>query len=204
LGGTRAWTREESSRLARIAIDLPSSLDSDWRIDVRKSHARPPGPMRERLTTLSALCRDKAREVFAWRGQRAQGQPSRGDAQPIWISAPASSASRYRINREHPLIVNILRNADANAAELDAMLTLIERSVPVERIWLDVSEAEGVAAPSLSPAEINVLTEQLARIGRTLPPDMSAEDRAHQLTRHLPGNTEALKTALLKTLKSTA
>jgi hypothetical protein len=81
---------------------------------------------------------------------------------------------------------------------------LIERSVPVERIWLDVSEAEGVSAPRLTRAEINDIAEQLAGIGRTLPPEMSTEERADLLTRYLPGDTDALKNALIKRLTSTA
>jgi len=68
LGGARAWTREESSRLARIEIDLPVDMDVDWRIDVRKSQARPPGSLRARLTAIAEHCREQAREVFVWRG----------------------------------------------------------------------------------------------------------------------------------------
>src|SRR5207248_3322441 len=100
LGGARAWTREESSRLARIAVDLPAALDSDWRIDVRKSQARPPGSMRARLTAIAVLCRDQAREVFAWRGHRARAQAARSNDQPVWVAA-SGGASRYRINRDH-------------------------------------------------------------------------------------------------------
>src|SRR5262249_27183076 len=49
LGGTRAWTREEPSRLARIRIDIPNTADRDWRIDIRKAIARPPDAIRKRL-----------------------------------------------------------------------------------------------------------------------------------------------------------
>ena len=49
LGGARAWTRDEFSRLARIQVDLPTEMDTDWRIDVRKSQARPPGNLRPGL-----------------------------------------------------------------------------------------------------------------------------------------------------------
>lgn len=77
LGGVRTWTRDEASRLARIEVDLPTDLDRDWRIDVRKSQARPPGALRARLTAIGGRCRQEAREVFAFRGQgpRARGVP---------------------------------------------------------------------------------------------------------------------------------
>jgi hypothetical protein len=202
LGGTRAWTRDESSRLARIAIDLPADLDSDWRIDVRKSQARPPGGMRPRLTTIASLCRDKAREVFAWRGQRARGQVLRGTDQPVWVGTPGKTASRYRINREHPSVACVLRKAGSEGAVVDALLSIIERSVPVERIWLDVSEADGAAPPELTKDEISVLAEQLAAIARALPANIPLSERADQLIRHLPGDTTKLREALLVVLQA--
>ncbi|MDP2782876.1 AIPR family protein [Devosia sp.] len=69
LGGSRTWTRDEASRLSRIQVDLPTGMDRDWRIDVRKSQARPPGTLRGRLTAIAGHCRKEAREVFAFRGQ---------------------------------------------------------------------------------------------------------------------------------------
>jgi hypothetical protein len=39
LGGRRAWTREESHRLARISVDITNTSDIDWKIDIRKSIA---------------------------------------------------------------------------------------------------------------------------------------------------------------------
>ena len=147
LGGTRAWTREESSRLARIAIDLDAPLDGAWRIDVRKSQARPPGPLRQRLTMIAMNCRDKAREVFVWRGQGVRGRSSRPHDQPMWVPGSAGQKTVYRLNREHPAIKAAMGQAEQRVEVLAGLLSLIERTVPVERIWLDVSEAEGIAAP---------------------------------------------------------
>jgi hypothetical protein len=203
LGGTRAWTREESSRLARIAVDLPLTLDSEWRIDVRKSQARPPGAMRSRLTTIAALCRHKAREVFAWRGHRARGQARSADDHPVWLNSPGNVTARYRINREHPSIAEVLRRAAADAPVIDAVFTLVERAVPVERIWLDVSEAEGAPAPEVGVEEVDALAIQLAAVARMLPASTPAEQRADQLIRHLPGNTARLRSALLRLLEPT-
>src|SRR5262249_56049932 len=64
LGGTRTWTREESSRLARIRIDIPNTADRDWRIDIRKAIARPPDAVRKRLQDIADDVRRRAREVF--------------------------------------------------------------------------------------------------------------------------------------------
>jgi hypothetical protein len=41
------YPKEEQFKLARIQIDLPNTMDSDWDIDVKKSRARPPGSIRD-------------------------------------------------------------------------------------------------------------------------------------------------------------
>lgn len=141
LGGHREWTKDESSRLARIAIDLPQSADALWRIDVRKARARPPAALRGRLSAMGGQCRDRAREVFAWRGGQVRtSRPGQEPPAPVWNEEHRSGKRRYRINREHPVIAGLL-GSDAGTRRLArAAISLIERSVPVERIWLDISE----------------------------------------------------------------
>lgn len=75
LGKGRAWTREETSRLARIRIDVANTGDEDWRIDIRKAIARPPDAIRSRLEAIADDIRRRAREVFVHRGQYGPRTP---------------------------------------------------------------------------------------------------------------------------------
>lgn len=201
LGGVRTWTRDEASRLARIQVDLPVGLDRDWRIDVRKSQARPPGALRSRLTAIAGRCREEAREVFAFRGRgpRIQGAST---ATAVWIASRGPKGVRYTINRDHPLIA-ACRQAIGGTAALDAVLSIVERSVPVERIWLDVSEAEGTELPTLSAEEIANLADQLTELARALPPGISLTQRVDTLLLNLPGDLTKLKAALVRRLGGT-
>ncbi|WP_157788345.1 ATP-binding protein [Bradyrhizobium japonicum] len=203
LGGARTWTRDESSRLARIEIDLPTDLDADWRIDVRKSQARPPGTLRARLTAIGSRCRQEAREVFAFRGQ---GPRSRGVARTVpqvWIAQQGPKGIQYRINRDHPAIV-ACRDAAGGVRPLNAVLSILERSVPVERIWLDVSESEGAAVPQMEAEEIMQLAEQLTEVGKALPASMTTDQRADALLLNLPGDLTKLRAELLRRMGSVA
>jgi hypothetical protein len=201
LGGTRAWTREESSRLARIAVDLDASLDSEWRIDVRKSQARPPGLLRQRLMMIASSCREKAREVFVWRGQRVRGRTAAPGDEPVWVPGSAGQKTTYRLNREHPAIKAAIGEHEPRSEVVAGLLSLIERTVPVERIWLEVSEGEGIAAPELNPQETGLLAEQLASVVASMSPDIPVAEKVDQLVRHLPGNTDRLKVAVLTLLE---
>jgi Histidine kinase-, DNA gyrase B-, and HSP90-like ATPase len=40
------YHKDEHCKLARIQVDLPNSMDSDWNIDIKKSRARPPAPLK--------------------------------------------------------------------------------------------------------------------------------------------------------------
>lgn len=197
LGGARTWTRDDASRLARIEVDLPTSLDRDWRIDVRKSQARPPGALRARLTAIGGRCRHEAREVFAFRGQgpRLHGAPH--TAPTVWLAQRGPKGLQYRINRSHPAIA-AYRDSAGGARAFDAVLSLIERSVPIERIWLDVSESEGASAPPMGADEIAQLTDQLLELGRTLPASLTPDKRADLLLLNLPGDLTRVRSELLR------
>jgi hypothetical protein len=204
LGGARTWTRDEASRLARIQIDLPTGLDRDWRIDVRKSQARPPGALRDRLTNIARRCREEAREVFAFRGQ---GPRSRGAAQTapaVWITSQGPLGALYRINRDHPIVTACREANIGNAKSLDAVFSIIERTVPVERIWLDISESEGAEIPTLTPEEASSLVEQLLELSKFLPKNMTLDQRLDALMLNLPGNSVSLREKLARRLGETA
>src|SRR6185437_4620460 len=204
LGGARAWTRDESSRLARIQVDLPTEMDADWRIDVRKSQARPPGALRARLTAIAEHCRAQAREVFVWRGigPRTRGQSASND--PLWIANTGPNGTNYRVNRNHPALAAFVNGLTAERKQFEALLTLIEQSVPVERIWLDISEAQGAPVPSMDDEQLGQLTGSLTELAKLLPPTFSAAERVDLLLRHLPQPSARLRNHLLEILGAAA
>ena len=139
LGNARAWNREEAHRLARIRIDIPNTADADWKIDVRKSTARPPVSLRPWLMALAENTREKARRVFAYRGTPA---PAQGNIpiEQAWRAERVKSGMRYRIEETHPSVAAVLANAGALGPLVKSMLRVIEETVPVQRIWLDTAE----------------------------------------------------------------
>lgn len=139
LGNSRAWNREEAHRLARIRLDIPNTADADWKIDVRKSTARPPVSLRPWLTRLAENTRDRARRVFAYRGSPA---PAAGN-QPVeqaWRVERLKAGMRYRIDESHPSVAAVMESAGALQPLVKSMLRVIEETVPVQRIWLDTAE----------------------------------------------------------------
>lgn len=141
LGRGRPWTKEEPFRLARLRLDIPNTADSEWRIDIRKSKARPPSALRDRLTRVAEDTRERARRVFAHRGQMI---PTTG-REPVaqaWRAEHYAGGVRYRVDLEHPAVKAVLDDAGDAAPLVRAMLRVIEETIPVQRIWLDTAESK--------------------------------------------------------------
>ena len=149
LGQGRCWTKEEAQRLARIRIDIPNSADVEWNIDVRKSIARPPVSVRNRLVRLAEDTRERARRVFAHRGHAVR-LPADGSLLLAWRAEHFPGGLRYRIDQEHPAVKAVLENATHLLPDVQTMLSVIEETVPVQRIWLDTAEGKEVPRTGFS------------------------------------------------------
>jgi hypothetical protein len=124
--------KEEHYKLARIAIDLPNSMDQEWDIDVRKSRARPPGILQEDLRRIARITRERAIDVYRHRGKVLSRKTSGNDIF-VWI--------KFRINHEHALIANLLQiSSQEDRTRIEALLRLIEETIPVPLIMLENSE----------------------------------------------------------------
>ena len=139
LGRGRSWTKEEAHRLARIRLDIPNSADADWKIDIRKSTARPPVIVRQELTHLMEDTCRRARQVFAHRG-RVTAPVGSTPVLQAWRVERAADGTRYRVDRSHPAVKAVLDEGHALAPKIKAMLRILEETVPVQRIWLDTAE----------------------------------------------------------------
>ena len=141
LGRNRAWTKEEAHKLARIKIDIPNSMDDSWRIDVRKSTAKPPANVEKKLMYIAEDIRKKARKVFSNRGINNKSTLGTQIVIPVWHKLDYSNGIRYRVDRQHPAVSELMNISDNFGKLIDAMLKVIEETVPVQKIWLDTAEA---------------------------------------------------------------
>ena len=165
LGHGRAWTREEPYKLARIRLDIPNTADADWDIDIKKSVARPPNYIEFRLRDLAELVRKRARQVFAHRGIYGQREPI-PDLQRAWRVVPRKDSTAYHVDRNHPLVKQVLDQAGPLQEEVNAMLRLLEETMPVQRIWIDTVEKGEVHKGGFSnapSADVQAVLEVLYR-----------------------------------------
>lgn len=132
----RLVPKGEATKLARVQIDFPNSLDEAWTIDIKKSRARPPHAVRERLRQI--ISQITARSVTVHRGR---GQKLFQESQaPLWERYADHGGIRFAINAEHPLVASLYaRLSSDDAASLRVLLDSAAAALPVEMIYSDYS-----------------------------------------------------------------
>ena len=151
------FRKEEHYKLARIEINLPNNLDTEWQIDIKKSIARPPLMLKERLKSYALDVRKIAVEVYRHRGKNVKSYSIQKFI-PLWIDSKRGDKWYYKINREHPLIEKIKKEADKEPEKaIETLLKFIEETIPVKSIFIKESEepeAQGKPFEGLKHDEI--------------------------------------------------
>jgi hypothetical protein len=124
----RMVPKGEATKLARVQIDFPNSLDEAWTIDIKKSRARPPHAVRERLRQIIAKIANRSVTVHRGRGQRLFQE----DRAPLWERYADRGGICYEINAEHPLITSMSQKLVAEDG-LFAGVAPVDRCVPACR-----------------------------------------------------------------------
>lgn len=133
------FRKEAQTKLARILVDIPNSMDDDWKIDVKKSVARPPDSLRKDFKNIARLTVERATAVYRHRGKIFARQNA-GDFVFPWNTNLKNGSYYYTVNRKHPLVADVLEHSGDNLRKIEAMLRLLEETVPVPTIILNNSE----------------------------------------------------------------
>lgn len=132
----RIIPKGEATKLARVQIDFPNCLDEAWTIDIRKSRARPPHAVRERIKQIISHVTGRSTNVHRGRGKKLFTEHQA----PVWERYADQSKIRYALNTKHPLIEKLSYNLNEEQADLLVLLLeSISSSLPVEMIYSDYS-----------------------------------------------------------------
>lgn len=134
-------TRDEHTKLARIAVEFPASADHAWQVDVKKSTARPPGELVDSLKRIARATRMKAEEVYRHRGKIIAHKNSKSFVFAWQQYKDRDGQVRYKINREHPVITAVLDAVAKDKKLVERALRFIEETVPTTMIGVSLSES---------------------------------------------------------------
>ncbi|MBN9304820.1 MAG: ATP-binding protein [Devosia sp. 67-54] len=148
----RLIPKGEATKLARIQIDFPNSVDESWTIDIKKSRARPPHAVRERLRQIIERISTRSTTVHSGRGARLFQETTA----PLWERYADQNGIRYALNSTHPLVSALRAGLDSAASDqLSLFLDAVPASLPIEMIYYDyASTPQKVSRQVFSDAEI--------------------------------------------------
>ena len=66
----RLMRQGDLSKLARVQVDLPNSLDDLWTLDIKKSTAIPPAELRQSLSAIIERIAEKSKQTWVYRGRK--------------------------------------------------------------------------------------------------------------------------------------
>jgi hypothetical protein len=158
------FKKEGHYDLCRILIDLPNNFDDDWQIDIKKSIARPPSIYREQILALAKDVRNQAVEVYRHKGKVLKRKLASDEYFPFWEERARHGKRFYKINRNHPLLNELLSKSGDLKKEIEKVIQFIEETIPVPLITLQESENEKPHGQPFEGIDHNAIKETMQKL----------------------------------------
>ncbi|MGX1265703.1 hypothetical protein RKD55_003507 [Rossellomorea marisflavi] len=125
------FPKDAVSELVRIKIDFTNEADEEWKLDVKKSTVTIPEEIKKALESIGRNYRQLSQEIMLYRTKSSRsGEKVKGSLN-TWELNSNDNNSSYVINRNHPVLTNILKEADDNIKrKINLFLKLVELGSP--------------------------------------------------------------------------
>ena len=150
----------ELSKLARVMVDIPNTLDAQWRITVDKSDAQIPTTLKRRLKDLTEKISNQSSRVYRQRGSKIH----RSDVSPVWNRTVTKGRIQFTVNTDNRGISNFVDTlSSSQKSHFTDILRIIASGFPVEAIHTDFSEnPNNIVQAETEPEEIVRLVKELS------------------------------------------
>lgn len=154
----RLLRQGELTKLARVQVDIPNSLDHLWALDVKKSTAYPPEVIRAGLLRTIDRIAGESRTIYTFRGAKI----NKKDVTHIWQRVDLRGGFNYEVNRRHPIVLEAqTSNIEAHVARLEPLLRALEMALPVDSIYADMA-SDRIVQPRPGDADVEPVLTALA------------------------------------------
>jgi hypothetical protein len=154
-------------------------------LDVKKTAVIPPRAVLKDLKRIAEVTRTKAKKVYTSRGAELKPREGRAAVETVWRQMRSNTDLGFHVNRKHPLVESVFREAGSARRSVENLLRVIEQTIPVpylpgtnsgNRAPLDDESAELLYALAQQVYEQLLMkcasrTEAIERLRRTEPFD---------------------------------
>ena len=141
----RLMRQGDLSKLARVQVDIPNSLDDLWTLDIKKSTATPPEDVKQNLAVIIGKISEGSKRTWTYRGKKE----TRDDVIHMWNRMVSREGGIfYEINADYPMIEALVSEYPGIRSKLDVLLKQISMSLPLNSLYIDLTNDEKLANDS--------------------------------------------------------
>ena len=159
----RLMRQGDLTKLSRVQVDIPNSLDDLWTLDIKKSTATPPEEVRNNLKTIINKIAEGSRRTWTFRGKKEISDKM----VHVWNRKITRDGNVfYEVNNEHPMVVDFINRYPQSEKYLTNILKQIALSLPLNQLYIDLTEDEKISNDSDANAKniIDLLKSILSSI----------------------------------------
>ena len=126
---------DEFTKLTRVRVDIPNSLDDLWTLDIKKSTAYPPEIVKTRLKQLVGTMSAGSKRTWTFR----QKKEVRDGIVHVWDKVETREGVKYVVNMEHPTLELLEEQLEPESRKLlRQYLETVQNNLPFNNLHFDM------------------------------------------------------------------
>lgn len=137
----RLMRQGDLSKLARVRVDIPNSLDDLWTLDVKKSTATPPEEVKKNLAVIVGKISEGSKRTWTYRGKKEISD----QIVHVWNRMVSRDGGvYYEVNPNHPMIETLVQEHPEIKTQLYSIFKQISYSLPLNSLYIDLTNDEKI------------------------------------------------------------
>ncbi len=166
----RLARKTDLSKLCRVRVDMPNTLDDIWTIDVKKSMAVPPEVVLRNLKRIVSPIIKAGKRKYKFRATKETSV----EKLQLWVPQETRNGMVYTINPEYPVLKELMDEIK-DKRKMQTFLRLLEQNIPVNAIHTDFYDDKKFAFEDVDISYQNVLSNLRALLAEINPEERKAE-----------------------------
>ncbi len=126
---------DEFTKLTRVMVDIPNSLDDLWTLDIKKSTAYPPEIVKTRLKQLVGKMAAGSKRTWTFRQRKEVAD----GIVHVWDKVETRDGVKYVVNMEHPSLEVLSERLDYESRKLlTQYLETVQNNLPFNNLHMDM------------------------------------------------------------------
>lgn len=167
----RLARKTDLTKLCRVRVDIPNTLDELWTIDVKKSMAVPPEIVLKNLKRIVSPILQAGKRKYTF---RSFTEKNKDKGVQLWVPEETRNGVVYSINPEYPIYIDLLKSIP-DKRKWKVFIRLLEQNIPVNSIHTDFYDDKKYAFEDADVALKNI-KDNLIELLVELPPSIRRDE----------------------------